>query len=110
MPTDAQQNEDTNMIVAAVEAVLDAVGDILAWLVIGVLALVADTYRRIKANRESIENLDRHITGDDDDPSQPGLLSEVHETRQRVDQMSDKMDRHHRQTDNKLDQLLEEDD
>lgn len=102
--------EESHMIVGLVEAAVSATGDILSWLVIGALALIADTYRRIKSNEEQIENLDRHITGDEDDPSQPGLLSEVHETRNRVDEMSDKMDQHHRRTDAKLDELLNDDD
>lgn len=105
-PNDVSE-EDTRMsITAAIEATVGALGDVLAWLLIGLLALIADTYRRIKANEEQIENLDRHITGDEDDPSQPGLLSEVHETRNRVDEMSEKMDQHHRRTDAKLDELL----
>ena len=108
MPNNAPA-ADSNMIVGLVETVVSATGDILSWLVIGVFALIADTYRRIKANEEQIENLDRHITGDEDDPSQPGLLSEVHETRNRVDEMSDKMDQHHRRTDAKLDELLNND-
>ena len=95
---------------AAIEAIIDGVGDALGWLIVGVMVLIGDTYRRIKANADRIENLDRHITGDDDDPSQPGLLSEVHETKQRVSELGDKMDDQHRQTDQKLDQLLEEDD
>jgi len=99
--------EDTDMsVISAVDAVTSATGDLLVWIVIGVLTLIGDTYRRIKSNEQQIRNLDRHITGDDEDPSQPGLLSEVHETRIRVDELSDKMDEHHRRTDEKLDELL----
>ena len=99
-----------SVTLAAIDAIIDGVGDALGWLIVGVMVLIGDTYRRIKANADRIENLDRHITGDDDDPSQPGLLSEVHETKQRVSELGDKMDAQHRQTDQKLDQLLEEDD
>lgn len=102
---DATEDDEITMI-GLVEALTSAVGDLLVWIVIGALTLIADTYRRIMSNEDQIENLDRHITGDDDDPAQPGLLSEVHETRQRVDEMSNKMDDHHRQTDEKLDELL----
>ena len=94
---------------AAVEAFIDGVGDALGWLIVAVMLLIADTYRRIKSNTDRIDNLDRHITGDDDDPNSPGLLSEVHSTRERVDEMSDKMDNHHRRTDEKLDELIDND-
>ena len=94
---------------AAVEAFIDGVGDALGWLIVAVMLLIGDTYRRIKTNADRIDNLDRHITGDDDDPNSPGLLSEVHSTRERVDEMNDKMDNHHRRTDEKLDELIDND-
>ena len=91
------------------DAVVDGLGDAFGWIVVGILAFIADVYRRVRSNTDRIERLDRHITGDDDDPSQPGLLKEVPDTRQKVEQMSDEMKRNHERTDAKLDQLLDND-
>ena len=97
----------TELFLSLFDAFVDGLGDAFGWIVVAILVFIADTYRRIRSNSDRIERLDRHITGDDDDPSRPGLLKEVHDTRAKVEEMSDEMKRNHERTDAKLDQLLD---
>lgn len=95
------------LILSVVDALVDGLGNAVGWILIGVMVFLADTYRRILQNAKEIDQLDTYLTGDDEDPSQPGLLSEVSETRQDIRELRNRMDDHHRQTERKLDQLLD---
>jgi len=97
------------LFLSVVDAIVDGFGNAVGWILIGILAFLADTYRRILQNAKEIDQLDTYLTGDDEDPSQPGLLSEVSETRQDIRELRNRMDDHHRQTERKLDQLLDSD-
>jgi hypothetical protein len=97
------------LFLSLIDALVDGFGNAVGWILIGILAFIADAYRRIRSNAARIDNLDRYITGDEDDPETPGLLSEVSETRRDIRELRNQMDNHHRQTDRKLDRLLDND-
>lgn len=95
------------LILSLVDAVVDGIGNAFGWILIGVMAFILDVYRRVQSNAEQIKELEKYLTGDENDPSQPGLLSEVADTRADIREVREKMDGYHRSTNRKLDRLLD---
>lgn len=96
----------TDLFLSVVDALIDGLGNAVGWILIGILAFFVDTYRRIIKNRKNIDDLDRYVTGDDDDPDAPGLLEKVDDVGSEVGELKTEMREQHRQTDRKLDRLL----
>jgi len=48
-----------------------------------------DHEQRMTRQQQDIADLKRYFTGDPDDPSQPGLLSEIHEIKNRLEDGDD---------------------
>ena len=96
----------TEIFLQVADALIDGLGNAVGWVLIGLLAFIADTYRRIRKNARRLNKLDRYVTGDTDDPDSPGLLQRVDDVGGEVNDMKDEMKAQHRQTDRKLDRLL----
>ena len=94
------------ILLQVVDALIDGLGNLIGWILVGLVALIFDTYRRIRKNAEDINDLERYVTGDDDDPGAPGLLETVDEVGDEVHDVKYEMREQHRQTDRKLDRLL----
>jgi hypothetical protein len=93
-------------VLAFIDVLTEAVGGLLSWLVIGMITFLLDLYRRFKQLRRDVDDLDRYLTGDSDDPDAPGLLEKVDEVDREVCAMRADMESHHRETDRKLERLL----
>ena len=125
-------------MLAWIEAVVDGLGDAIGWLIVSAAAIVGEAGRRIwkleKRTREAtddVQHLDdrvetvesrvldveeevartrRYLVGDKDDPSQPGLLDEVHGVKADVNRLDEKIDKNHQEMSQKLDRLIDGDD
>jgi hypothetical protein len=95
-----------DFILAIVDILTDVFGGVLTWIFIGMLGFLLDLYRRFKQLRRDVDDLDRYLTGDSDDPDAPGLLEKVDEVDREVCAMRADMESHHRETDRKLERLL----
>jgi hypothetical protein len=95
-------------IVLIVDAILDGVGSLIGWAMIGLGAFLLDLYRRFKKLRDDVDNLDRYLTGDSEDPDSPGLLRKVDQCNAGLREMQTEMKEQHRETEQKLDKLLDD--
>ena len=100
------KSQMTEIFLQVADALIDGLGNAVGWVLIGLLAFIADTYRRIRKNSRRLNKLDRYVTGDTDDPDSPGLLQRVDDVGGEVNEMKGEMKTQHRQTDRKLDRLL----
>jgi len=99
----------SNIVLALVDILTDVFGGILTWLLVGALGFVVDLYRRFRKLRSDVDELDRYLTGDDRDPDAPGLLEKVDKVDTEVCGLRDDMEEQHRETEQKLDELLQSD-
>lgn len=95
-----------SVVLGIVDVLTEAFGGVLTWIFIGMLGFLLDLYRRFKQLRRDVDDLDRYLTGDNDDPDAPGLLEKVDEVDREVCAMRVDMENHHRETDRKLERLL----
>jgi hypothetical protein len=96
-------------IILIVDAVVDGVGNLIGWVMIGLGAFLLDLYRRFKKLRDDVDNLDRYLTGDDADPDSPGLLEKVDTVNRNQKEMRSEMEQQHEETARKLDQIIDDD-
>lgn len=66
---------------------------------------VEDLDERVTDNEEDIERQRRYLIGDEDDPAAPGVLEELHEVKQDVSELDDKMDRNHHELRERLTEI-----
>jgi hypothetical protein len=74
---------------------------------VGIGAFLLDLYRRFKQLRSDVDDLDRYLTGDSSDPDSPGLLEKVDQCNSSLDEMKREMETQHRETEQKLNRLLD---
>lgn len=96
-------------LLAIVDIVTDVFGGILTWLFIGILGFLLDIYRRFKNLRNDVDDLQRYVLGDSENPDTPGLLEKVDKIDNEVCGLREDMEQQHRETDRKLNQLLDND-
>jgi len=96
-------------LLAIVDIVTDVFGGVLTWLFIGILGFLLDIYRRFKNLRNDVDDLQRYVLGDSENPDTPGLLEKVEKIDNEVCGLRDDMEQQHRETDRKLNQLLDND-
>jgi hypothetical protein len=94
-------------IILIVDAVVDGVGNLIGWAMIGIGAFLVELYRRFRKLRSDVDDLDRYLTGDSSDPDSPGLLEKVDRCNSSLDEMKDEMETQHRETERKLNKLLD---
>jgi hypothetical protein len=99
-----------DVCILVIDAVLDGIGSLIGWIMIGIVAFLLDLYRRFKRLRSDVDDLDRYLTGDDSDPDSPGLLRKVDQCNEGLTEMKGQMREQHRETERKLNRLLNEDD
>jgi len=96
-------------LLAIVDIVTDVFGGVLTWLFIGILGFLLDIYRRFKNLRNDVDDLQRYVLGDSENPDTPGLLEKVEKIDNEVCGLREDMEQQHRETDRKLNQLLDND-
>jgi len=96
-------------LLAIVDIVTDVFGGVLTWLFIGILGFLLDIYRRFKNLRNDVDDLQRYVLGDSENPDTPGLLEKVDKIDNEVCGLREDMEQQHRETDRKLNQLLDND-
>ncbi len=96
-------------VLAIVDIVTDVFGGVLTWLFIGILGFLLDIYRRFKNLRNDVDDLQRYVLGDSENPDTPGLLEKVDKIDNEVCGLREDMEQQHRETDRKLNQLLDND-
>jgi hypothetical protein len=96
------------VIIALIDALIDGLGNAIGWVIIGLMAFLAELYRRFKTLRSDVDDLERYLTGDDDDPDSPGLLAKVEKVDDDLNDLKTETREQHRKTDSKLDRLLED--
>lgn len=96
-------------LLAIVDIVTDVFGGVLTWLFIGILGFLLDIYRRFKNLRDDVDDLQRYVLGDSENPDTPGLLEKVEKIDNEVCGLREDMEQQHRETDRKLNQLLDND-
>jgi hypothetical protein len=104
-----QTNKPSMKLMASVlfiDVVTETLSGLLTWLVIGMITFLLDLYRRFKKLRRDVDDLDRYLTGDSNDPDAPGLLDKVDKVDTEICGLRSDMQDQHRQTDRKLQQLL----
>jgi hypothetical protein len=89
-----------------IDVVTETLSGLLTWLVIGMITFLLDLYRRFKKLRRDVDDLDRYLTGDSNDPDAPGLLDKVDKVDTEICGLRADMETQHRETDRKLQQLL----
>jgi|APHM01.1.fsa_nt_gi hypothetical protein len=104
---------DVDIFLSIVDVLLETFGGVLTWMVIALLSALVHLWRRFKQLRQDVDDLDRYITGDPDQPDQPGLLQSVQDIddevcglRADMETQHRQMEDHHRETDRKLERLL----
>jgi hypothetical protein len=95
-------------VVVVIDAVVDGLGNLIGWVMIGIGAFLLDLYRRFKQLRNDVDDLDRYLTGDDADPDSPGLLEKVDCVNQNQKEMRNEMEQQHQETARKLDQIIDD--
>jgi len=98
-----------SLLLTIVDILTDVFGGVLTWLFIGILGFLVDIYRRFKNLRNDVDDLQRYVLGDSDNPDVPGLLEKVDKIDDEVCGLRDDMEQQHRETDRKLNRLLEND-
>lgn len=98
----------SEVLLTLVDALIDGFGGLLSWLAIGVIGFVLDLYRRFRQLRSDVDEIDRYLTGDQSDPNAPGLLTKTDSIETELKEMKGQMEDRHRETDKKLDRLLDE--
>lgn len=96
-------------LLAIADIVTDVFGGVLTWLFIGILGFLLDIYRRFKNLRNDVDDLQRYVLGDSENPDTPGLLEKVDKIDNEVCGLREDMEQQHRETDRKLNQLLDND-
>ena len=71
------------------------------------LDLEGDGPTRLDRLEEGYEQQERYLLGDDADPSQPGILEELHEVKGDVQRLDEKVDEQHREVSSKLDRITD---
>jgi len=97
------------VLLAIVDIITDVFGGVLTWLFVGILGFLVDIYRRFKNLRSDVDDLQRYVLGDAENPDTPGLLEKVDKIDNEVCGLREDMEHQHRETDRKLNQLLEND-
>jgi len=97
------------VLLAIIDIITDVFGGVLTWLFIGILGFLVDIYRRFKHLRSDVDDLQRYVLGDSENPDTPGLLEKVDKIDNEVCGLREDMEHQHRETDRKLNQLLEND-
>lgn len=97
-----------SIILVALDVFVDSLSGVLNWLVIGAITFVLDLYRRFRKLRADVDNLDRYMTGDSDDPGAPGILEKVDKVDDEICGLRTDMEEHQRTTEVKLDKIIAE--
>jgi hypothetical protein len=102
-----------SLILGIFDLLSETFNGVLTWVIIGLLGFIVNLYRRLIKVEKRVTDLDRYITGDPDQPDAPGLLQSVQDIDEEVCAMRGdmetqhrQMEDHHRQTERKLQQLL----
>lgn len=69
-----------------IDILADGASDFVGWLLIGLVGLLtvpgkvlANVRSQAKQNSEDIEELERYLKGDPEDPGSPGLMQDIHD-------------------------------
>jgi hypothetical protein len=97
------------LLLAIVDIITEVFGGVLTWLFVGILGFLVDIYRRFNNLRSDVDDLQRYVLGDAENPDTPGLLEKVDKIDNEVCGLREDMEQQHRETDRKLNQLLDND-